>query len=774
MANPLGKGGSWSLTFEDFFTTINTSVWSTHYINGDTHDDELGQYTSDQVQTAIDGLHLLATHEQAPDGRDYKTGMIASYPGLTIVPGQFLEASIKVSGGKGMWPAFWLLNADEYPPEIDIFEILNGDSVDHMHYHASNSNYDAYAQDFSYGESLANNFHTYGLYYDVGLIEWWFDGQKVGETSSDVTSDPLYITINNAVSASNGYAGAPDNTTVFPNSMVVRYVRTWKPSTIVNGLRLFTGVETFSWSLNDFKSFATFCKTNGVSQVVVKNYEITQGEWYSGIGGSDAVKKVFDEQSIDCLFYGFFYGTDPTTEINAINNQITKYGRYCLDLESDFDNNNKIDPFISGLQAGELWVSTWANVGTHGWISNIEKLDKLVSVWMPQAYSDSLVKDMYAQFPHVQGVIWPTFHIINTPYQDASPYQSFSLWEYELAKQDPASFQAYVLQQKGETVTTYPTNNRRMVFNALETSEFQPGHTEFACGAFSVAVIGRATNYNITNGNSAQNQINWAEAEYAKTAGDNGPSNTAGASVDDMHTYLRDAGLHWWDTDISPSTMQEHDIATIKAAIQHGYPVVATVTEQSVYDVDLGRNPYWWGPSGNHILVWCGIAADGNLLACDCANVVQGDGNLQTKKNVQSWPRKYAIDRIDNLWASVVKTSWLPNIPSGDPLSWPPYSQPTPPAVTDYVTQQAQDVWKQNSLGLDMSSGIAKAFLAGVVEKKLFMTYPVSHEFQTVNWSGDIITVQFFSNGTHAEHYSTTQITLFYNSSGQVIYQGKI
>lgn len=78
---------------------------------------------------------------------------------------------------------------------------------------------------------------------------------------------------------------------------------------------------------------------------------------------------------------------------------------------------------------------------------------------------------------------------------------------------------------------SYPTNNQGMIANYLPVSEFQPGHTEFACGAFATTSNAWAAPYNQLARTDAQNLINWAEAEYTKAAGDNGPTNTNGASI---------------------------------------------------------------------------------------------------------------------------------------------------------------------------------------------------------------------------------------------------
>jgi len=481
---------------------------------------------------------------------------------------------------------------------------------------------------------------------------------------------------------------------------------------------LFVGVESFNWSLTEFDNCIAFCKKYGIQQIILKVYEITQGEWYSQLGGAGFVVNHIKASGLDVLPYGFFYGNDVQTESTVVLKWLGLVGKFCMDMEGAFDNNSeRAAVFATELanHPGVLYVSTWANPVNHSWTKNIEILDSIVSVWMPQAYNDSLIKDMYAQFPKVQGLIWPTFHIINTPYQDASIYQNISLWEYQLGQQDTASLTYYIAQNEGKSVSIYPTNSKGMIANYLPVSEFQPGHSEFECGAFAVSLNMRATNYSATNNDSIPNLIAWAESEYAKYAGSNASSNSIGASISDMHNMIKDTqtdrsgGLHWWDTDISPTSIQEHDIATIKAALMHGYPVVATVYEASIFDLDLNYNPYWWGASGKHIITYVGIASDGNLLAIDPANVLRGDGNLQTPKYVQPWPRRYDIRRVDNQWATIIQTPWLPPILSGDPISWPPYSVPTP-APTPQPDQVVQLVYDPNSKQIIFMNGVSAVY----------------------------------------------------------------
>lgn len=523
-------------------------------------------------------------------------------------------------------------------------------------------------------------------------------------------------------------------------------------------LGLFIGVESFSWQLTDFDKYIAFARANGVNQAVVKIYEITQGEWYSGLGGADVVIKHLQAAGLDVLPYGFFYGTDAVTEANMTLKYLQAYGKFCMNLESSLDGNSSIAQSFANLlknHPGDLYISTWANPETHQWTQNITALDNIVQVWMPEAYDDTLLKEMYSQFPKVIGKIQPTFHVFQTSPILARPYPFMTLWEYQDALKYPNLLEQYSQQAQGYTMATYPTNSRGMVQNMEGVTEFQPNHSEFECGAFSVALNAFATNYNQPGRTDTGNLINWAEAEYAKTAGDNSPSNTAGASIDDMHTYLLDTqkggvpnALHFWDTTISGSSTQSHDIETIKQALAHGYPVIATVTESSVFDLDLGKNPYWWGPTGNHILTWVGVAPDGNLLAFDEANVIQGDGNLQTPKSLQPQPRRYDISRIANLWATIVKQPWLPAIPNNDPLSWPAY-QPTP--TSPFIVKEAQDVWPSVDASIPPGTDVYAAWLLAYTTQKFNFGPPVTHEIHTVDPNGNVLIIQYFATGFRAE-----------------------
>lgn len=365
------------------------------------------------------------------------------------------------------------------------------------------------------------------------------------------------------------------------------------------------------------------------------------------------------------------YG-DPGYAMQILKN----YGEFCITLTPETN--------AQGLQEtlkdhpGTLYCRCSATPVSNGTSASIGILENIVDVWMPVLDTEDTIKEMYSQFPRISGKIWPIFNV-DIPYIYAQIYDNFVLYNYHSSEQLP-NVMSYINLLKGRKTMSYPTNNKGLIANYLSVDQFQPNHSEFECGAYAVSVNLRATNYNEQNTKDPAKVVEWANAEYAKVTGSNTANNTLGVSIDAMHVMLKDTqkdssgGLHYWDMPISGSTKQSDDISRIKTAIQHGYAVIATVLETSVYDMDLGRNPYWWGPKGNHIITYAGIGSDGNLLCIDTANVPVGD--LQKPGTVLPQPRRYEASRLANQWATIIQFPWLPDIPSNDPLTWGEYQPP--------------------------------------------------------------------------------------------------
>lgn len=293
-----------------------------------------------------------------------------------------------------------------------------------------------------------------------------------------------------------------------------------------------------------------------------------------------------------------------------------------------------------------------------------------------------------------------------------------------------------------------------LVASYVQTSQFEANETEFACGPFTVSLNKFAGLPGKSPSGTSEDVDKWADAEYAKLFGNYSASNTSGVSIENMHTLLHDASLHYWDIGaINANSQQSSDINAIKRALEAYYPVVATITEVSVYDLDLQANPYGWGPSGNHIITYVGIADDGNLLAVDPANVV---GQLQGPNQVRQWPRRYDITKLDNSWASVVQlvgpdasNPWLKPIPSGDPTTWPQgFDARNYTGGAIDVDPVLQAVWDSTNTGAPFTTGIAQDWASQYKNHATVYGPPLGKEFETTTLDGHTkIVKQIFAYG---------------------------
>lgn len=251
----------YTLAFNDEFngTTLNRSKWFTRYIYGaetsDHLNDEKQHYRDNDNHRVADGVLSLVARKvssTAAWGMNYESGMIRS--DWTTRYGYF-EARVKMPGGVGLWPAFWLnSDVDEagrlgWPPEIDIFEFVNNDVEDRtnmIHQSVvrqtsttdvaltfndtsfSTSNNDYYAP-FNFNEG----WHTVGCEWTPDQVTFYVDGVKTATrhytwTYNDGSlAGPAHILLNLAVGGSwAGRHGIDD--TAFPQAMQVDWVRAYK------------------------------------------------------------------------------------------------------------------------------------------------------------------------------------------------------------------------------------------------------------------------------------------------------------------------------------------------------------------------------------------------------------------------------------------------------------------------------------------------------------------------------------------------------------------
>ena len=202
---------------------------------------ELQWYRPENVSVANGRLRLQAREEsvEGPDGRRfaYTSGMVTTGPAYaeegrpakrTFTYG-YVEARLRLPADTGLWPAFWMLPADEESkPEIDILETIDDRTREarfHFHYR---DGADTRSLGHTYvGPNLAAGWHRVAVDWRPGRITWIVDGRARWEVRGEAVPDePMYLVLNLAVGGN--YPDPPDESTDFPATMKVDWVRVWQ------------------------------------------------------------------------------------------------------------------------------------------------------------------------------------------------------------------------------------------------------------------------------------------------------------------------------------------------------------------------------------------------------------------------------------------------------------------------------------------------------------------------------------------------------------------
>jgi beta-glucanase (GH16 family) len=251
---PPASPPQWQLVWSDEFNGTNGSSpdpanWTFDIGGGGWGNQELESYTNRPVNTHIQDGNLVITALRetytGPDGitRPYTSARLKTQNLFSQAYGKF-EARIKIPYGQGMWPAFWMLgsNFDQVPwpasGEIDIMENIGKEpSTIHGTVHGpgySGDNGITGAFTLPDAARFSDDFHIFAVEWEPTQIRFYVDSTLYMTVSTSdlpagttwVFNHPFFIILNVAVGG--GWPGNPDATTVFPQTMLVDYVRVYK------------------------------------------------------------------------------------------------------------------------------------------------------------------------------------------------------------------------------------------------------------------------------------------------------------------------------------------------------------------------------------------------------------------------------------------------------------------------------------------------------------------------------------------------------------------
>jgi beta-glucanase (GH16 family) len=254
-ANPASNDSKWTLTWSDEFngpdgTSPDPAKWKFDTGGGGWGNKELESYTARPENVVERGGNLVLSEVKedytGADGiaRPYTSGRIET-KGLFAQAYGRIEARMKLPVGKGIWPAFWMLgDADpqvNWPAmgEIDIMEAIGDPHTIYSTLHGPGySGSDGISKKFPLpdGAAIDSGFHVYAVEWAPNDLKFYFDGDLIAErTPADlprgatwVYEHPFFIILNVAVGGA--WPGNPDETTLFPQQMLVDYVRVYRPA----------------------------------------------------------------------------------------------------------------------------------------------------------------------------------------------------------------------------------------------------------------------------------------------------------------------------------------------------------------------------------------------------------------------------------------------------------------------------------------------------------------------------------------------------------------
>jgi beta-glucanase (GH16 family) len=238
----------WSDEFDG--ATLDTATWEPMIGDGTAYgisgwgNNELEYYTARPENLFVSGgfLHIVA-REESFAGFDYTSARLRTLNNQDFRYGR-LEARIQLPVGQGIWPAFWMLpTGSPYggwaaSGEIDIMESVNAMTTLHGTLHFG----DAWPANASAGGTyvpgapLSQAFHVYGIEWEPDEIRWYYDGlhyhtqTSASWYSAAAPGNPrapfdqdFHFLLNVAVGGN--WPGNPNGSTVFPQEMLVDWVR---------------------------------------------------------------------------------------------------------------------------------------------------------------------------------------------------------------------------------------------------------------------------------------------------------------------------------------------------------------------------------------------------------------------------------------------------------------------------------------------------------------------------------------------------------------------
>ncbi len=202
---------------------------------------ELQYYTNSRDNLYFqDGKMIIEARQEVYSGKNYTSARIKTAGKKSFRFGR-IDIRASLPSGKGIWPALWMLpepNAlGSWPTsgEIDIMELIGSEpEIVHgtVHYGPGPGS-TTISRSKRIEGGVQNEFHVYSLEWEEDEIRWYIDGSLYSTvnkndigTATYPFNEAFYFVMNLAVGGN--WPGAPDQSTNFPQRLIVDYIRVYQ------------------------------------------------------------------------------------------------------------------------------------------------------------------------------------------------------------------------------------------------------------------------------------------------------------------------------------------------------------------------------------------------------------------------------------------------------------------------------------------------------------------------------------------------------------------
>lgn len=185
-----------------------------------------------------------------PNGLAYTSGLITSQAAHVQTYGYF-EMRARLPSGQGAWPAFWLLPANgDWPPEIDVMEMIGSDTTYlHLNAHSKTSGAHTITPAIAPTADLSADFNTFAVSWRPDMIRWYLNGTEVHSAPTPVDMHrPMYMLANLAIGGVGSWPGPTDGAS--PAVMSIDFIRAYEFRDIIGpvppagtAMAVFTGTS---------------------------------------------------------------------------------------------------------------------------------------------------------------------------------------------------------------------------------------------------------------------------------------------------------------------------------------------------------------------------------------------------------------------------------------------------------------------------------------------------------------------------------------------------